>query len=67
MRRRRFLQDPHGEFANTSNPWQRREEQEAKEVTEMQKKKAWPSSETRKPMGTSMVSRLQHRLLRHME
>ena len=28
----------HGEFAATSNPWQRREEQEAKEVMEMQKR-----------------------------
>ena len=28
----------HGEFAATSNPWQRREEQEAKEVAEMQKR-----------------------------
>ena len=32
----------HGEFAATSNPWQRREEQEAKEVAEMQKRKPGP-------------------------
>ena len=29
----------HGEFATTSNPWLRKEEQEAKEVSEMQKRK----------------------------
>ena len=32
----------HGEFAATSNPWQRREDQEAKEVAEMQKRKPGP-------------------------
>ena len=32
----------HGEFANTSNPWQRKDDQEAKEVTEMQRRKPGP-------------------------
>ena len=33
----------HGEFASTDNPWQRKEEQEAKEVTEMQRRRPGPS------------------------
>ena len=33
----------HGEFANTSNPWQRKEEQEAKDVTDMQRRKPGPA------------------------
>ena len=33
----------HGEFANTDNPWQRKEEQEAKEVTEMQRRRPGPA------------------------
>ena len=43
MRRRRPTTRSHGEFANTSNPWQRKEDQEAKEVTEMQRRKPGPA------------------------
>ena len=33
----------HGEFASTDNPWLRKEEQEAREVTEMQRRRPGPS------------------------
>ena len=40
-----------GEYATTNNPWPREEEKESMEVARMQKRKPYPTPETRKQVG----------------
>ena len=57
----------HGEFATTTNPWPRKEEQESKEGWRRCKRESRVLPGDKETGGTSMVSHPRHHPLRHME